>query len=65
MTGEEAKIVLRGMVSLMKMVQMQKPDPLFKTYLNKMDEAVEISCAAIDMSEDRLNIDDGGKKDDE
>lgn len=60
MSGEEAKIVLKGMVGLMKLVNMQKPDITFGTFLTKMDEAVEVSCAAIDMVNDRLDI-DGGK----
>ena len=60
MSGEEAKVVLRGMVSIMKMVNMKSPDPLFGSYLEKMSEAVEVSCAAIDMTEDRLDI-EGGK----
>ena len=63
MTGEESKIVLRGMVGLMSLVQMQKPDETFSAYLVKIDEAVEIACAAIDMTEDRLDIDSGGKQD--
>lgn len=60
MSGEEAKTILRGMVSIMKMVNMKNSDPLFGSYLEKMNEAVEVSCAAIDMTEDRLDI-EGGK----
>lgn len=60
MSGEEAKTILRGIVGLMNMVNMKNPDPLFGSYLEKMGEAVEISCAAIDMTEDRLDI-EGGK----
>ena len=63
MTSEEAKIVLKGMVGLMNLVQMQKPDETFSAYLVKINEAVEISCTAIDMTEDRLDIDSGGKQD--
>lgn len=60
MSGKEAKAVLRGMISLMKMVNMKNPDPVFGSYIEEMDEAVEVSCAAIDMTEDRLDI-EGGK----
>lgn len=62
MSGEEAKIVLRGMVGLMNLVQLQKPDESFSAYLVKLNEAIEISCTAIDMTEDRLDIDGGGKQ---
>lgn len=61
MSGEEAKTVLRGMIGLMSIVNMQKPDPNFGAVLCKFSEAVEISCAAIDMVEDRLDIDGGDK----
>ena len=62
MSGEEAKAILRGMVGIMRMVNIQKPDETFKSYLGKLNEAVELSCMAIDMTEDRLDI-DGGKDD--
>lgn len=62
MSGNDAKNVLRGMIGIMALVNLQKPDTSFSMVLKDFAEAVDIACTAIDMTEDRLDIDNGGKK---
>lgn len=64
MTGEEAKAIMRGAVGLMVVVNNTSgnPDPNLRQFVCKLSEAIELACTAIDMNEDRLTIDNGGKE---
>ena len=65
MTPEEAKIVLRSIAGIMGLTGLKNKDEKYIEVCKDFMEAVNIACDAIDMTEDRLNIEDGGKQDDE
>ena len=65
MDGQEAKLVLR-MLSSMLLVGIKKDEQPESTnaVLDKIQEAIEVACVAIDMNIDKLEIEkDGGKND--
>lgn len=65
MTGKEAKTVLQMIVNQMQYThnKLNKSDETSNTFVRDFYEAVKIACDAIDMIEDRLDIDGGGKLD--
>lgn len=67
MNGQEAKTVLR-MLSTMLLIGIKRDDQSesMNAVLDRIQEAIEIACVAIDMNYTKLEIeknDDGGKND--